>query len=88
METPQQSYSSSTEPNNCREKHYKTSQKTSTTIAKAAGRESVHVKFAGIGAGKFSNYVMVELDEQENLAGTTFDAEVFVSLPASSLEAV
>lgn len=48
-------------------------------VAKAAGKDSIKVKFAARGGPGFTAHVIIELDEEEDLAGMVIDGEVLVS---------
>jgi len=55
-------------------------------VSKASGKQDIVVRFVGVVKGDpgFAQYVLVELDEKEDLGSITFDAAVFVSLLLSS----
>jgi PhzF family phenazine biosynthesis protein len=48
-------------------------------VAKAMGRERVEAKYVGSGVAPFDKWLMVELDEKEDLRGSKMDGRVFVS---------
>ncbi len=54
-------------------------------MSKASGKQDIVVRFVGVVKGDpgFVQYVLVELDEKEDLGGIKFDTVVFCKSPAT-----